>query len=79
MSTVIQEGYLISNHAGFCNPNATVIGNSKNIYRKSAIIEELRADGSVKLTNDEIIENVDLIVLCTGYALSFSFLDVPGL
>ena len=55
------------------------IGVKKNVQRKFGTILELKADNSVIIGYDdhqETLDNIDLIVLCTGYEFDFSFLSL---
>jgi hypothetical protein len=58
------------------NIEVKVIGENKNIIRKFATIKQILPDGQVLLDNDELLEKIDLVILCTGYSFNFKFLDV---
>lgn len=68
LSPNIKEGYLVSKNPFFINPGKASIGEKENVHRKaSCTIEELRNDGSVLLTNGDVVDNIDVVLLCTGY------------
>ena len=80
MSSAIAQGYLVARKPGASNPTKSPIGAKDNIERIVGTIEELKEDGSVVLTNGQVLENIDTIMLCTGYAFNFPFLNkVPEL
>ena len=80
MSPEIAKGWLVARKSGLSNPEKSPIGEKENIERIKGTIDELREDGTVLLTNGEVLENVDTIMLCTGYAFNYPFLnEVEGL
>jgi len=80
MSSEIAQGWLVARRPGVSNPEKSPIGAKENITRVKGTIDELREDGSVALTNGEVIENVDCVMLCTGYAFNYPFLnEIEGL
>lgn len=80
MSSEIAQGWLVARRPGVSNPEKSPIGAKENIDRVRGTIDELRADGSVLLTTGDVLENVDCVMLCTGYAFNYPFLNqVEGL
>lgn len=80
MSPAIAHGYLVARKPGASCPDKTPIGDAENVCRIMATIDELKADGSVLLTNGQTLENIDTVMLCTGYAFNFPFLSkIPEL
>ena len=80
MSPEIEKGWLVARSAGKTNPEKNPFGEKENIYRVLGLIDELCEDGTVLLTNGDILENINTIVVCTGYAFNFPFLkEIEGL
>lgn len=61
------------------NPEKQIIGSADNIHRKVGTISELKSNGDVELTSGEVLKNIDIVCLCTGYISTLKFLNVPQL
>ncbi len=51
---------------------------SNTLFQRRTDIETLRADGAIVLQDGAVLDEVDVLVFCTGYHYRFPFLD-PGL
>ena len=76
LSSSVTKAYLVGKKAR-CNRSRRVIGERKNVHRRNEQqIFMLNEDGTVVLTpSGEILRGVDGILLCTGYAFSYPFLE----
>lgn len=79
MSSEIEKGWLVARKPGVCMPDTSPIGPNGNVERKCGTIEELKADGSVVLSNGDVLDNITTVMLCTGYSYNYKILDVPKL
>ena len=58
------------------NVDANIVGVKKNIERKFSHIQSLTADGGVVLSHGEVLENINTVILATGYHFNFDFLKI---
>ena len=49
--------------------------NQPENVQEKANISHVNENGDFVLTNDDVIQNVDLLIICTGYLLDFPFLN----